>query len=746
MRPLARILRFTSELTPYYIGIVVASVITAALSLAVPFVVGAATDVVVDAVAGLRTAPDATTAVLWLAVVFFAAELLGTLVSSIGGYWGDVMSAKMRALLSTRYFAKLLSLPQSYFDSELTGTITSRLNRSITELTNFVKSFSNSFFTLLLTTVAVLVISAWYWWPLALLLVIVFPVYMWLTALTSTHWQKVEGEKNAEVDAAGGRFNEVVGQIRVVKSFVAERRELTVFSERFARTVGQTRVQSTHWHGMDAARRAFMNVVFAVIYGIIFVRTVQGQFSVGDMVLLIQLMNMARQPITMMSYIIDTAQHAIAGSVDYFKVMDTDGGHEAAGLGEISAEVDGVRVSSGPSGVLSGRAVALSDTALLGVPVSASLPASPLPGAPVSTSLPFASIPGAPVSTSLPAAPVPTSSIPSTSPPASSILSAPVPTSLPADSLPATAPPASSIPSESVGSAGSDTAGLAPAPGHSSVGAPVPAAPRAPDGGPVTAEGVPAVAFHGVTFGYDAGVNVLDGVTFDVARGERVAFVGESGGGKTTLVNLLLGLYPLRDGAVEVFGQEVASVPLLRLRRAIGVVFQDPALFSGTVRENIAYSSPDATDEQIEAAARSANAHPFITRFPEDYDSMIGERGLKLSGGQRQRIAVARAILKDAPILVLDEATSALDTKSERLVQQGLETLMRGRTSLIIAHRLSTIAAVDRIVTLKDGRVDEIGTPAELAQSEGIYAELLALQHSGTQADKKRMREFDISG
>lgn len=611
MRPLLRILRFTKELTPYYIGIVVASVITAALSLAVPFVVGAATDVVVEAAAGRLTAEDASRSVIWLAVLFLGAELVGTVVSSVGGYWGDVMSARMRTLLSTRYFDKLLSLPQSYFDGELTGTITSRLNRSITELTNFVKSFSNSFFTLLLTTLAVLAISAWFWWPLAALLLVVFPVYMWLTALTSQHWQKVEGEKNAEVDTAGGRFNEVVGQIRVVKSFASEQRELALFSERFGRTVGLTRKQSTHWHGMDAARRAFMNVVFALIYGIIFVRTVQGAFSVGEMVLLIQLMNMARQPITMMSFIIDTAQHAIAGSVDYFRVMDTDGGAEAEGLA---------------------AGVVVSET------------------------------------------------------------------------------------------------------------------PRDLDGGPVTAAGVPAVRFQDVTFGYDGGADVLDRITFDVERGERVAFVGESGGGKTTLVNLLLGLYPVREGRIEVFGQNVADVPLLRLRRAVGVVFQDPALFSGTIRENIAYANPDATDEEIEAAARSANAHPFVTRFPDGYGSTIGERGLKLSGGQRQRIAVARAILKDAPILVLDEATSALDTKSERLVQQGLETLMSGRTSLIIAHRLSTIAAVDRIVTLRDGRVDEIGTPAELAVSGGIYAELLALQSEGTKASKKRMQEFDISG
>lgn len=173
-------------------------------------------------------------------------------------------------------------------------------------------------------------------------------------------------------------------------------------------------------------------------------------------------------------------------------------------------------------------------------------------------------------------------------------------------------------------------------------------------------------------------------------------------------------------------------------------MFQDPALFSGTIRENIAYANPGASDGEVEAAARSANAHTFVTRFPDGYDTQIGERGIKLSGGQKQRIAVARAILKGAPVLVLDEATSSLDSKSERLVQEGLERLMADRTTIIIAHRLSTISSVDRIVTLKNGRVDEIGPPDELARTGGIYAELLALQASSTSRDRARLKMFDI--
>ena len=177
----------------------------------------------------------------------------------------------------------------------------------------------------------------------------------------------------------------------------------------------------------------------------------------------------------------------------------------------------------------------------------------------------------------------------------------------------------------------------------------------------------------------------------------------------------------------------------------IATVFQDAALFSGTIRENIAYARPDASSDQIEAAAKAANAYGFIRQLPQGLDTEIGERGIKLSGGQRQRIAIARAILKDAPILILDEATSALDSRAEHEVQTALDRLMKGRTTLIIAHRLSTIANVDTVVTLQNGQVDEVGTPAELAKTGGIYAQLLDLQLGTSKAAKKKLEQFDIS-
>ena len=249
------------------------------------------------------------------------------------------------------------------------------------------------------------------------------------------------------------------------------------------------------------------------------------------------------------------------------------------------------------------------------------------------------------------------------------------------------------------------------------------------------------VAFKNVTFSYD-NTPVLKDLSFELPAGQIAALVGESGQGKTTITSLLLGLYAPDKGQILVDNQDITDVSYGSLRAASSVVFQEPALFSGTVRENIAYGRPGASLAEVEKAARAANAHEFISKFEKGYDAPIGERGLKLSGGQKQRIAIARALLKDAPILILDEATSSLDTKSERQVQQALERLMKGRTTLIIAHRLSTIQAADQIITLKDGRVDEIGSPAKLAESGGIYDQLLKLQ---AHQDKKRLKSYDLS-
>jgi ATP-binding cassette, subfamily B, bacterial MsbA len=239
------------------------------------------------------------------------------------------------------------------------------------------------------------------------------------------------------------------------------------------------------------------------------------------------------------------------------------------------------------------------------------------------------------------------------------------------------------------------------------------------------------VAFEDVWFRYlpDPALPwTLEGISLTVAPGEVVALVGPSGGGKTTLVSLLPRFWDVDRGRVTLDSLDLRSVRLADLRGAIGVVPQEPALFSGTIRENIAYARPRATDLEIQAAARAAHAHEFIERLPHGYDTLVGERGVKLSGGQRQRVAIARAILKDPAVLILDEATSSLDTESERLIEDALAKLLVGRTTLIIAHRLSTVQRADRLVVLDHGRIVEEGTHAELLTAGGLYARLYQRQ------------------
>lgn len=596
MRSLGRILAHVANLWPWYLGIVICSLASAGTALAVPFVLRSVTDLVVAAV---NTHAVDLGAVVRLAAVLLAFDLANTVTSNIGGYLGDNMAMRLRAGLSKRYFDKLLGLPQRYFDDELSGTIIGRLSRSITEITQFMQSFSNNFFPMLLTVGAVLVITAHYSVWISLLLLAIFPLYVFFTALTSRRWQRFERRKNAHVDQASGRFAEVISQMRVVKSFAQERREYSGFSRHYDRTVALTTPQSRWWHSMDVVRRGVLNVVFFVIYLIIFLGTARSVYSLGTMVMLVQMVGMARQPATMMSFFVDQSQRAVAGSRDYFEVLaqpsEHDWRHEDA----------------------------------------------------------------------------------------------PAPALIDADA--------------------------------------------------------PMISFRDISFGYGQGPDVVEHISFDVARGERLALVSESGGGKTTLVSLLMGLYRPRQGQILVSGHDTSTLGVTQLRAEVGVVFQEPLLFSGTVSENIAYADPDVADQQIRDAAKRANADVFIRALPHGYASVVGERGLKLSGGQKQRIAVARAMIKDAPILVLDEATSALDSRAEQAVQNGLEQLMEGRTSIIIAHRLSTIATVDRIVTMRGGRVDEIGSPAELAASGGIYAQLLALQASGRRRDRRRLKEFDIT-
>lgn len=242
-----------------------------------------------------------------------------------------------------------------------------------------------------------------------------------------------------------------------------------------------------------------------------------------------------------------------------------------------------------------------------------------------------------------------------------------------------------------------------------------------------------AIEFKNIHFAYEnnQGTPLFADLNLSIRPGEKIALVGHSGGGKTTITKLLLRFMDVTDGELLIDGQNVAHARLADVRRAIAYVPQEPSMFHRTIRENIRYGRLDATDEEVIEAAKKAHAHKFIEKLPQGYETLVGERGVKLSGGQRQRIAIARAIIKNAPILVLDEATSALDSESEKHIQAALWELMKGRTAVVIAHRLSTIQKMDRIIVLENGKIIEQGTHTELLKKNGTYAKLWAHQSGG---------------
>jgi len=593
MREMLKIIRYSAKLWPYYLSITLFVVVLSVLNLATPFI----TKGLIDGLTSKYGGQDVSFGYfLVLLGLMLLANLTITLLSNVNGFLGDNMSAKLNSLLSNRYFKHLMSLPISYYDNELTGKITARLERSITTISTLMQTLSNNFVQFFLTTAITLVVIAIYSWPVALLLIIIFPTYIWITHLSSKSWQKSQEGINKDLDAANGRFVESIAQVRVVKSFVSESRELNFFGLRRKSIERQTKKQSAKWHRYDVIRRVILNLVFFFIYFVIIYQAYQGRYGLGTVVLLITLVLQAEFPLFGSSFIIDALQRASAGSKDYFEVMNTGA--------DIKDHEDAKKI-------------------------------------------------------------------------------------------------------------------------------------KIKDG---------KVEYNSVDFYYNKGSNVLKDISFVIEPGQKLALVGESGEGKSTIANLLLRFYEAQSGTILIDGQDINSVTQNSLRSAIGVVFQEPLLFSGTVRENIAYSSPNIKESEIVSAAKSANAYGFIKKLPKGLDTEIGERGVKLSGGQKQRIAIARAIIKNPKILILDEATSSLDSKAEAEVQQALERLMKDRTTLIIAHRLSTIANVDTVVGIKAGRVVEVGSPTKLARGRGIYAELLKLQGlAQTEEGKAKLKKYEMA-
>jgi ATP-binding cassette subfamily B protein len=603
MQSIFRIIKFTKHYAPWYIFMGFFVILISSLSLVVPFI----TKLIVDAiVASSGGAPIEVSHILTLLGVIIVTDLSITALTAFGQWVGDLLSIKLQTYLSKRFYQHVLSLHIGYFDNEITGKIVNKLYRGITSITDFIQSMLNNFLPFFLTALVTIILLSRYSPVIALLLTVLFPIYIIISHGSSKSWMQIEDRKNYISDISQGRVFESLVGIRVVKSFAAEISELKTFltSRREIETL--TKKQTRQWHLYDFARRLTLNVILFGIFSYIIYWTFQKRYTLGEMTFLLQLVQQARFPLFAMSFILEQIQQASAGSSDYFKVLETKT--------QIHDHSDA-------------RLLRLKEC---------------------KTNQPF-------------------------------------------------------------------------------------------------------INFSGVNFRYDSGKNVLSDISFTVTRGEKFALVGESGEGKSTIVNLLLRYYEPQDGTITIGGENIASVTQMSLHSHIAVVFQESLLFSGSIMDNIRYGKPGATDAAVILAAKAANAHAFISGLPEGYNSTIGERGVKLSGGQKQRIAIARAMIKNAPVIILDEATSSLDSKAEVEVQKGLDALLTGRTSIIIAHRLSTIASANHILVLAGGRVAQYGSHAQLVRNKnGLYAQLVSLQQQLLRAPsedtKVKLSSFGLVG
>lgn len=581
MSGILTILSFTRSFWLWYLVMGLFVLAISLLSLGVPLLSKQVVDAIVLKVSG-GDVEFSRLFGLFLGII--AIDITVTTFTAIGQHIGDVLGTRLNTYLMGQYYKHVLHLHIGYYDQEVTGKIANKMYRGITSITRFIQEMLNNFLPFFLTAVVTILLLAQYSLVIAVLLAVLFPTYILISHRSSLSWREREAVKNQLQDISQGRVFESLAGIRIVRSFATELLELGEFLRTRKKIEGETVVQSRGWHWYDFARRLALNVLLFAIYTYIAYWTFYGRFTLGEMTLLLQLVNQARFPLFAMSYILGQIQEAGEGSKDFFQVLSTRNQIEDAPAAQ-SLQIDG------------------------------------------------------------------------------------------------------------------------------------------------TAFKVPMIEFRDVAFAYEGGKEVLHQISFRLKAGEKLALVGESGQGKSTLVNLLLRYYAPSSGLISVAGQDISSVTQRSLREHIAVVFQESLLFSGTVAENIRYAKPDASRAEVERVAKAANAHDFIMDLPNRYDTEVGERGVKLSGGQKQRIAIARAMLKDAPIIILDEATSALDSKAELEVQKGLEELLRNRTSIVIAHRLSTVASADHVLVLAGGTVAEFGTASELLKKKGgLYAELVDLQ------------------
>ena len=588
MKNILKIIKISKPLHSivFLIGILI--LVTSALELIPPIL---SKFIVDEIVFQLKTQEGSMQKLVYLILLTFFIGLLSQIISTAAERLGDHFAGRLRKFLTEKFYDKVLTFPQSYFDSEISGKIINQLNRAIFTIQNFINGSTNFILPMILQSIFTIAVLAYYNFPIAVFVAALFPIYLTLSYYSSRKWGEREVKKNYYDDLSRGRIQEVVGNIKLVKTALAEKREydfvsgnLRKFNEIFAH-------QSWTFHKFDFARNFSLIVILLGVNIVAFINTFNGNISIGTMVLILQLVAQARRPLFAMSFILTNMQQAEAGSREYFEIL----GLKSAEDYKQDLKLEKLKE--------------------------------------------------------------------------------------------------------------------------------------------------PQLEFKKVSFYYEKEQKVLDHVSFKILPHDKVALVGHSGVGKTTIVNLILKLYEPTSGDIYINGKRYKDLSHQYVRSNISLVFQDAELFSSTVAKNVEYAKPNAARNEIIEALKLANAWEFVEKLPRGIKSEIGERGVKLSGGQKQRIQIARTILENSPILIMDEATSSLDAKSEKEVQVALENLMHNKLVIIVAHRFSTIQNVEKIIVIDEGKVTAIGSPQSLSKKKGIYSELLRYQIEG---NKKLLEKFEI--
>lgn len=526
-----------------------------------------------------------------LIAIAFSISLLGQVMSTASERLGDHFTGKLKQFLTEKFYDKVLKLPQSYFDTEISGKIFNQLNRGIFSIQNFINGATNFMLPMLLQSLFTIFILARYSIPIALFVTILFPIYLTISYYSTKKWGKREVEKNKLEDLYHGRINEVLQNIKLVKSFTNEKKEFDLVSQNLTGVNKIYAKQSWTFHKFDFVRNLSLILILLGIDIVAFNSTFSGKISIGALVLILQLVAQARRPLFAMSFILTNIQQAESGSKEYFEILNLKASEN------YTSKTPKLKIKK------------------------------------------------------------------------------------------------------------------------------------------------PTIEFKNVSFKYEKSDTVIKDISFKIESYQKIALVGHSGAGKTTIVNLILKFYEPTSGSIILNNKSYKTLTHSQIRENISLVFQESELFSTSIFENVAYGLENATEKEVTNALKLANAWDFVEKLPQGVNSEVGEHGIRLSGGQKQRIQIARAILKNAPILILDEATSSLDAKSEREVQLGLENLMKGKLVIIIAHRFSTIQNVNKIIVVENKKIEAIGTPQELATTKGVYSELLKYQIEGNQ---KLLEKFEI--